>query len=121
MKRFFKEEELNNYSVHTLRDTAREFGVKSPSTLRKKELISAIINAPTENNVGCNSNRGRPIRLRSIVDDDGLQKNVQLKKLAHASFIAENKDFNQELIDKVIYHHEELCKAIAELKKYLNM
>ena len=37
------EEELNKQSIHSLRILGREIGVKSPTSLNKKDLISAIV------------------------------------------------------------------------------
>jgi len=39
----FKREDLNSYSVYSLRELARNVGVKSPTNKKKEELIDAIL------------------------------------------------------------------------------
>ena len=52
--------ELEYTSIHTLRTIAREMGVKAPTSLRKHELIGAIIRIDKGIDKPCRSNKGRP-------------------------------------------------------------
>ena len=57
----FDKEQLQRLSVYTLRNIAREIGVKSPTTLTKQSLIEEILQIESGKRKPCEpSKRGRP-------------------------------------------------------------
>ncbi len=55
------EEELKRTPIHKLREIGRAYGVKSPTSLTKDKLISAILDIKNGKTQPYKSNRGRPI------------------------------------------------------------
>ena len=56
-------EELNAFNLHSLRILARNFGVKSPSSLKKSVLVDEILNIQNGiKNPYFSNKKGRPVK-----------------------------------------------------------
>lgn len=69
--------ELQHMGFHTLRQIARQIGVKAPTSLKKAELIQAIIRIKNGIDKPCFSNKGRP-----LIDVDIKYENINVRDLA---------------------------------------
>lgn len=56
----YTKEELNEFSLYSLRELGREIGVKAPSTLKKEQLIEQILSVLSGKIEPTFSMRGRP-------------------------------------------------------------
>ena len=63
-------EKLQSMSIYELRTLARSIGVKSPTTLRKQDLILQIINLQEGKSTAQYSKRGRPPHVKNCVNYD---------------------------------------------------
>lgn len=88
-------ESLDEISLYDLRRFAKEMGVKSPSMLRKKELIEAIIDVKRGNKLPDKSKKGRPCKKSFL----GKEPNDDAR------------------FDEVISECEKLIKLRQELKE----
>ncbi len=59
---------LQKMSIYELRDIARAMGVKSPTTFRKQDLITQIINIQEGKTTAHYSKRGRPPYVKNCVN-----------------------------------------------------
>ena len=62
--------DLQNFSVFALREIGRELGVKSPSTLKKRDLIEAIINLENGLTKPYFSTKGRPLMKNKTITEE---------------------------------------------------
>ena len=95
MEKKFTKEQLENKQIHLLRQIGRELGVKSPSTLKKSQLIEQILGISSGEISPTFSKVGRP-QLDGVVEKS---KNKDEKNV--------EKELDQilELIKKFILKH----------------
>ena len=66
----YEEQQLNQTNVHSLRNIAREVGVKAPTTLHKKDLIEEILQIQSGKKQPCKpTKKGRPLKNRLEVQN----------------------------------------------------
>ena len=63
-------ENLKKMSIYELRSVARSLGVKSPTTFRKQDLITQIINVQEGKLTAHYSKRGRPPYVKNCINYD---------------------------------------------------
>ena len=61
-------EKLQKMSIYELRGVARSLGVKSPTTFRKNDLITQIINIQEGKLTAHYTKRGRPPYVKNCID-----------------------------------------------------
>lgn len=75
-------EKLNEANLYSLRNLAREVGVKSPTSLRKCELIKEIIDIKSGKRQPCTqTKKGRPVK--STIENKNFspnQKDIKTEK-----------------------------------------
>lgn len=91
----YTKEELNQLNIYSLRNFARETGVKSPTTLTKENLINSILEIQNGQKLPqARSKRGRPLKS-NLVENVSLQKNKEATKKQLISSIL--KEIEQKL------------------------
>ncbi len=87
----YNKETLNQMRIYELRDLGREKGVKSPTSLKKNELIDKILEISCGETEPYRTNRGRPAVSASGVKNDGVFKDDNGNLIR-----------KEELIDKIL-------------------
>ncbi len=90
-------EKLEQINIHSLRNIAREIGVKSPSCLKKKELIDEIILIKSGKKPPSLTIKGRPPKM---IINEPLNKTPIDKRL------------KKEIIDCILKNIEEKLNQI---------
>ncbi len=86
----YEREQLNQLNIHSLHFIAREVGVKSPTSLKKQELINEILLIQGEKKqVNAKNKKGRPPKK----DIQNLNDCLNYKT---------NKEIKKELIDSIL-------------------
>ena len=77
--------QLYEMDIHTLRNIAREVGVKSPTTLTKKALIDEILQIESGNKQPCMpTKKGRPPK------NNGANQKLENEKIVDEKIVDEN-------------------------------
>ena len=76
----YTKEELNEFSLYSLRALGRKTGVKAPSSLRKKELIENILDVQSGKTPPHATKRGRPA-LPKQVEPSLEEMKIIIKKI----------------------------------------
>lgn len=86
-----KREELESFSLFSLRQLGRKIGVKSSSALTKKVLIDEIISIESGTKEPHFTSRGRPVKFS---DTNNLQKELheEIKKVEYSKYKKEEKE-----------------------------
>ena len=72
---------LENMTLYELRELGRGIGVKSPSSLRKKQLIEKILKIQKGEEKPTFSCRGRPVVRNKVYDSYNEQHNIKKEKI----------------------------------------
>ena len=107
----YTKEALTLVDIHSLRNLAREIGVKSPSSLSKPELINEIIEIKSGRKAPCVlTKKGRPAKVR--IEDESFINNaipqIDVAKLKKQI----TEELKQELISSIL---KEIEKKLNEL------
>ena len=101
-------ENLKEISVYSLRNLARQIGVKSPSTLNKDALIDEIIEIKSgRKEPYFSSKSGRPTKAIANLED--LDKKESLLSFNKVEF---QKEIKQQLISSIL---EEIEKKLNKI------
>ncbi len=104
------ENDFNRYekiNIHSLRNIARKIGVKSPTTLKKKELIEEILLIESGKKPPCATKRGRNTNIR--IEDKVIDNEKFLIEL-NSSHVKDR--IKEELIENILI---EIRKKLYEL------
>ena len=88
-------ETLNKKSIYELRMIGRDLGVKSPTALKKQQLIDSILERNLNLIEPHSSKRGRPplqatLNSQTFLQNDAILENLRLKILNQVEKVIEN-------------------------------
>ena len=102
----YDKDQLYEANMHSLRNIAREMGVKAPTRLKKRELINEILQIDSGVKRPCiRSNRGRPLKR----DVEQVEKT---SLFADETTLCLEEKIKKECIDSIL---EEIRKKLIKL------
>ncbi len=100
----YTKERLDEINIHSLRNLARELGVKSPTNLTKSQLIFEILSITSGNKLPhIPSKRGRPVK-NGIDEKGNISQTLSLQTL--------KEQIKQQIISSIL---KELEKKLNEI------
>ncbi|MBR2330222.1 MAG: Rho termination factor N-terminal domain-containing protein [Clostridia bacterium] len=99
--------QLYEMNIHALRNIAREVGVKSPTTLKKKELIDEILQMESGNQQPCiPTKKGRPPK------SNGANQRFEIEKIVNETVMELKSNTKKEFIACILKEIEKKLTAL---------